>query len=88
MQTNRNLLEELISYVPEENKVTLLQTRGNNAVSAAINLIEFIAESFTEEEASDLTKRFISAIKNRDPRRFERGVAAIYESRGRYERTK
>lgn len=81
MQTNKNLLEELISYVPEQNKVSLLQDRGNNAVSSAINLLEFISASFTEEEAADLTKRFLSAVRNRDPRRFERGVAAIHESR-------
>lgn len=81
MQSNRSLLEELVGYVPDENKVSLLQNRGNNAVSSAINLLEFIAESFSEEEAADLSKRFISAIRNRDPKRFERGIAAIHESR-------
>lgn len=80
MQT-RNLLEELMGYVPEENKVDLLQTRGDNALSSAINLLEFIEESFGEEEAADLTKRFISAVRNRDTKRWTRGVVAIHESR-------
>lgn len=82
MQT-RNLLEELVRYVPEENKVDLLQVRGDNALNSAINLLDFISESFSEEEANDLTKRFISALRNRDPKRFQRGVVAIHESRGR-----
>lgn len=83
MQTNRNLLEELMGYVPEKGKLELLQTRGDNALSSAINLIEFISESFGEEEANDLTKRFISAIRNKDPKRFQRGVIAIHESRSK-----
>lgn len=81
MQTSRSLLEELMGYVPVGDKVDLLQTRGDNALSSAINLLEFIDESFSEEEAIDLTKRFISAIRNKDPRRFQRGVIAIHEAR-------
>lgn len=81
MQTNRNLLEELMGYVPAGNKVDLLQTRGDNALNAAINLLEFISESFTDEESLDLEKRFISSIRNRDPKRFQRGVLSLHEGR-------
>lgn len=83
MQT-RNLLEELMGYVPEENKVDLLQTRGDNALNAAINLLEFIEESFSEEEANDLSKRFIAAVKNRDTKRWKRGIVAVHESRSNF----
>lgn len=76
-----NLLEELLSYVSEEDQVGLLQSRGDNALNAAINLLEFIDETFSEEEAADLNKRFISAIRNRDEKRWKRGVESIHESK-------
>lgn len=80
MQT-KNLLEELMGYVPEGDQVDLLQTRGDNALNSAINLFEFIDQSFSEDEANDLTKRFLSALRNRDSKRWKRGVEAVHESK-------
>ena len=77
MKDNRNLLEELVGYVPESNKVSLLETRGNHVINSAINLMAYIRENFSNEEADDLEKRLILAIKNKDIRRFNRGIANI-----------
>ncbi len=76
-----NLLEELLSYVAEEDQVSLLQSRGDNALHAAINLLEFIDENFSEDEAADLNKRFLSAVRNRDTKRWKRGVEHVHESK-------
>ena len=76
----RDLLEELISFVPDENKLTEVQGRASHVISSAIHLFEFIEESFSEEEASDLSKRLLLAIKNRDPQKFARGVESLHEA--------
>lgn len=83
MLNNRNLLEELMGYVPEDSKVDVVQTRATHVISSTINLMDFIAESFSEDEAKDLTKRLMSAIKNKDHKRFERGVEHLHETRTR-----
>ncbi len=80
---NRNLLEELVSYVPDSDKIDVVQRRADNVINSAINLMDFITESFTEEEAADLRKRLISSIKNKDHKRFDRGVLTLYEKKGK-----
>ena len=77
MKENKNLLEELVGYVPENSKVQLLETRADHVISSAINLIEYIRESFDQEAANDLEKRLVLAIKNKDKKRFNRGIANI-----------
>lgn len=81
MKDNKNLLEELVGYVPESSKVTLLENRANHVISSAINLIEYIRESFDDDIANDLEKRIVLAIKNQDMKRFNRGIANIDNSK-------
>lgn len=77
MKENKNLLEELVGYVPDKNKVDLLETRANHVISSAINLIGYIRETFDDNVADDLEKRLVLAIKNQDIKRFNRGIANI-----------
>ena len=81
MSTKRNLLEELMGFVPEENKLTVVQSRASHVISSVIHLFEFIDQSFDEEEANELTKRLLLAIKNKDPQKFTRGVEALHEAK-------
>ena len=75
------LLEELVGYVPENNKAMLVESRANHVISSAINLIRYIQESFDEDTARDLEKRLVLAIKNQDMKRFHRGIEHIQNGR-------
>lgn len=77
----RSILQELNSHVPNRNKEDILESRGQHAIMSAIHLIQMIRESYSEEEAEQLEKRFLSSIRGRDPKRFSRSVQKIKESR-------
>ena len=73
----KSLLEEINSIAPKADKSQLLESRGNNAINAVINLIEMIETSYDEETANDLIKRVMLSVKNRDTDRFNRGIRKI-----------
>jgi hypothetical protein len=74
---SRSILEEISSYVPQKSKEELIEARAQHIIVSAINLLETINESFTENEAEALRKRFLSSIKGADPERFSRMVKRI-----------
>jgi|TARA_B110000908_G_scaffold4713_1_gene6103 predicted secreted Zn-dependent protease len=73
----RSLLEEINSLAPRKDKTAILESRGSNAISSIINVMEMIDLQFDEDTAADLQKRIMLSIKNRDPERFNRGVKKI-----------
>ena len=73
----RSLLEEINSIAPKTDKSQLLESRGNNAINAVINLLEMIETSYDEETAQDLIKRVMLSVKNRDTDRFSRGIKKL-----------
>ena len=73
----KSLLEEINSIAPKTDKSQLLESRGNNAINAVINLIEMIETSYDDETANDLIKRVMLSVKNRDTDRFNRGIRKI-----------
>jgi len=73
----RSLLEEINSLAPRKDKTSILESKGNNAISSIINILEMIDSNYDEETAQDLTKRIMLSIKNRDAERFNRGVKKI-----------
>lgn len=73
----RSLLEEINSLAPKKDKTALLESKGNNAISSIINILEMIDSNYDTDTAQDLTKRIMLSIKNRDPERFNRGVKKI-----------
>lgn len=73
----RSLLEEINSLAPKKDKTAILESKGNNAISSIINILEMIDTNYDSETAQDLTKRIMLSIKNRDPERFNRGVKKI-----------
>ena len=73
----RSLLEEINSLAPCKDKTSILESKGNNAISSIINILEMIDSNYDEDTAQDLTKRIMLSIKNRDAERFNRGVKKI-----------
>ena len=77
----RSLLEEINSLAPKKDKTAILESKGNNAISSIINILEMIESNYDDDTAQDLTKRIMLSIKNRDPERFNRGVKKIRRPR-------
>jgi hypothetical protein len=70
----RSLLEELDSMYIERDSRHVIETRAGNIISSAIRLLEQIDQSYTPEQAENLTRKLINAIKLRDPGKFTRTV--------------
>ena len=77
----RGILEELTSIGDTDYSEQFIQTRGNNIIESAINLLTKIHETYPEETAIDLERRFINAIRSNNPRKFKSGVDKIIESK-------
>ena len=73
----RSLLEELESIGVNRDIPHLVESRGNNIITSAVNLIEFIEKNFNEGEADLLEKKLLSAIKGRDKTRFSKTIKKI-----------
>lgn len=73
----RSLLEEINDLAPARDMTTLLESRGTNAISAIIHLMEMIDKNYDADTAQDLQKRIMLSVKNRDPERFNRGVKKL-----------
>jgi hypothetical protein len=70
----KSLLEELDSMYIERDQRHVIENRANNIILSAIRLLEQIDNSYTPEQAENLTRKLINAIKLRDPGKFTRTV--------------
>ena len=70
----RSLLEELDSMYIERDSRHVIETRASNIITSAIRLLEQIDQSYTPEQADNLTRKLINDIKLRDPGKFTRSV--------------
>ena len=73
----RSLLEELDSLRLQKDKENLVESRANHVIAGAINLINFIRENYTPEQAEELERRLINSIRAQDGSKFKRGVKRI-----------
>lgn len=69
-----NLLDSIVNYASDKEKLQSLGNRADHAINSIINLLDSIDEDFDEEVANDLTRRLFLSIKNRDYRKFEKGL--------------
>lgn len=73
----RSILDEISSMVPGEDKGLVIESRANHIINSAINLLQLINESFSDEEADELERRLINSIRGKDPNKFIRGLRRI-----------
>ena len=73
----RSILQELNSIAEVRNADALIESRATNIINSAINLLESIHKNFDPEQAAELERRFVNAIKGQDPSKFTRGVRKI-----------
>jgi len=73
----RSILTELDELLLHKDKENLLESRANNIINGAINLIRHIHENYDAEQAGELERRLLNAIKGQDPTKFTRGIRKI-----------
>lgn len=77
----RSILQELNEIAEVRNKDSLFESRATNIINSAINLLESLHKNYTPEQADELERRFINAIRGQDTAKFTRGIRKIAESR-------
>jgi hypothetical protein len=77
----RSILQELNELAEVRDKDVLYESRATNIINSAINLLESIHSHYTPEQADELERRFVNAIRGQDPSKFTRGVRRIVETR-------
>lgn len=70
----RSLLEELDSLYIERDRKLVLENRASNIIQSAIRLLEQIESEYSAEQAENLTRKLLNAIRTRDASKFARSV--------------
>jgi len=81
-KSTRSILEELSDIGLSRDTDSIVESRGSNIITSAINLMDLIRENYDAETAAELERRFINSIKGADPTKFKRGIKRIQESKG------
>jgi hypothetical protein len=77
----RSILQELNEIAEVRNKDALYESRAVNIINSAINLVESLKTHYGEDDADELERRLINAIRGQDPAKFTRGIRRIAESK-------
>ena len=77
----RSILEELENLHIERDKSHIIRSRADNLIESAGILLDLVAEAYSEEEADNLTRKFLNSIRTRDGRKFQRSLSKINESK-------
>lgn len=70
----KSILDELDSLYIERDRKLFIESRASNIIASAINLLEQIETTFPADQAENLTRKFLNAIRTRDANRFARTV--------------
>jgi len=75
----RSILEELDSLYVEQDRRLVIENRANNIIHSAIRLIESIEAEYSPEQAENLTRKLLNAIRSKDIGKFARSVRRTHE---------
>lgn len=74
----RSILEELDSIYTEKHanrdRQYIIESRAVNVIASAIRLIEQIEASYPPEQADNLIRKLLNAVRDKDPGKFTRTV--------------
>jgi hypothetical protein len=70
----RSILEELDTLYVERDRRLLIENRASNLIESAIRLLEQIESEYSPEQAENLTRKLLNAIRTRDSSKFSRSV--------------
>lgn len=75
----RSLLEELEAIGNNRDMNHVIESRANNIITSAINLIELMNRHYNKDKAELLEKKLLSAIKGKDQARFSKSLRKKHE---------
>jgi len=70
----KSLLEELEALSVNRDTTHVIESRANNIITSAINLLEMISKHYTAEQTEILERKLLGAIKSRDQSRFAKSL--------------
>jgi hypothetical protein len=74
----RSILEELDSIHEEKfqdrDRRYIVESRATNVIASAIRLIEQIETAYPTDQAENLVRKLLNAIRDKDPGKFTRTV--------------
>ena len=70
----RSLLEELDAMYVERDRKLLIENRAAALINNAIKLMEEIDREFSPEQAENLQRKLLNAIRTKDSGKFARSV--------------
>lgn len=70
----KSLLEELETLSKNRDTKYIIESRGHNIITSAINLLDLINKHYTSEQAALLERKLLSAIKSKDQTRFSKSL--------------
>lgn len=81
----RSILEELDTiyndrYAQLNERRYVVESRASNVIASAIRLLEQIEELYDADQAENLQRKLLNAIRLRDPDKFARSVRRTDES--------
>jgi len=70
----KSILEELDNLYIERDRRAIIETRASNLIETAIRLLEQIDAEFSPDQAENLQRKLLNAIRQRDTSKFSRSV--------------
>lgn len=74
----RSILEELDAIYLEKNadrdRRYIIESRAQNVIASAVRLVEQIESTYPADQAENLVRKLLNAIKNKDAGKFTRSV--------------
>ena len=74
----RSILEELDAIYIEKNadrdRRYIIESRAQNVIASAVRLVEQIEATYPADQAENLVRKLLNAIKNKDAGKFTRSV--------------
>lgn len=77
----RSILDEIDGLLVHRDRENLVESRANNVITSAINLMNYIKENYDSEIAQQLENRLLNSIRSQDPNKFIRGVRKLRENK-------
>lgn len=77
----KSILQELNSMITERDRKYVIESRGENIINSAINLINEMRVHYDDQTAGELERRLINSIRAQDTSKFVRGVKRIDEGK-------
>ena len=77
----RSILDELASIGADRDRSRVVETRANNVIVSAINLMNYIRENYDASAADELERRLLNSIRTQDPSKFTRKVRGLQENK-------